>query len=221
MSRPFITRYVLLPVLLLALGSVVAQGQMPGPAATAPPAPLGGPPVRGGPPPPHGPPASPLGFDESRRYAARAAAVARQLQVGEVRLRPTPQGPRLALSLTYLGRPVTSVLLRSDLSFAELGGLPLLPDTAALPSITSADRSTLQQRIGALAVSGLAVATGPQVHVSLLSKGAAVADLRFDRASGVLLAEPPDRGRGGPKNDGPPRVLNSGRVGGAGETEKQ
>ncbi|ULH16599.1 hypothetical protein MF271_08505 [Deinococcus sp. KNUC1210] len=189
---------------MLALASVVAQGQATGPAA-APPAPLDGPPVRGGPPQPHGPPALPLSFDESRRYAARAAVVARQLQVGEVRLRPTPQGPRLALSLTYLGRPVTSVLLRADLSFAELGGLPLLPDTAAVPSITSTDRDSLQRRVEALAVSGLAVAAGPQVHVALLSKGAAVADLRFDRASGVLLAEPPDRGRGDPKNDRPPR----------------
>ena len=196
---------VIRTLLLLSLtaGPALAQAQ----ELPAPPGKPGHGPFPGGPPAPHGLPPLPLSFDEARNYAVRAAAVARQLQVGDVRVWPTPQGPRLGLTLTYLGRPVTNVLLRADLSFAERGGTPLLPDAAALPSVTSAERRALQQRVSALAVSGLAVVTGPQVRVTLLSQGAAVADLRFDRASGVLLAE--SGGREGPPGHGgqkPPRT---------------
>ncbi|WP_425146472.1 hypothetical protein [Deinococcus sp.] len=142
------------------------------------------------PPAPNGPPPTPLGFDEARTYAARAAAVARQLQAGAVQLWPTAQGPRLSLSLTYQGRPVGSVFLGADLSFAERGTAPLLPDAGGLPILTAAEHQRLQQYVQTLVVSGLAVVAGPQVRVALLSQGAAVADLRFDRTTGKLLAEP-------------------------------
>lgn len=160
-----------------------------------------------GPPRPEGPATPPLSFDQARGYAARAATVARQLYPGSLSLRQTPQGPRLSLSLTYMGRAVTSVLLKGDLSFAERPAVPLLPDARHLPVLGTADRQRLNTQVGALATSGLAQATGPQVRVALLVNGAPVADLRFDRASGILLAEPsgPPNGRPPGPDRGPPR----------------
>lgn len=163
-----------------------------------------GPPHRpGGPPPPDGPGTLPLSFEVSRSFAARAAAVAGQLQPGALSLKKTPQGPRLSLALTYLGRPVAGVILQGDLSFAERPAVPLLPDVTTLPTLSSAQRALLTNAVTTLAASGLAQAAGPQVRVALLSSGAPVTDLRFDRASGILLAEPPerDRGRGGGSRD--------------------
>lgn len=162
-----------------------------------------------GPPAPNGPKQPPLSFEEARNYAMRAAAVAGQLQAGSLSLKRTPQGQRLNLALTYQGRPVALVTLRPDLSFAERPGVPLLPDVSQLPALGSAERQTLTEQIGRLATSGLAQATGPHVRVALLSDGAAVADLRFDRATGILLAEAPDRSpdgaRGGPTGPRPPK----------------
>lgn len=199
----------LLPNLLtlLTLLPLAAQAQS-GPDGF-PGNPSSGGPGMSGPPAPGGPRQPPLSFDEARSYAMRAAAVARRLQAGSLSLKRTPQGQRLNLALTYQGRPVALVTLRPDLSFAERPGVPLLPDVSQLPVLGSAEHQTLTEQIGRLATSGLAQATGPHVRVALLSGGAAVADLRFDRATGVLLAEPPARGpdgsKGGPAGPKPPK----------------
>ena len=180
-------------VLTLLLAPLQAGAQAGAPA---------GPPHRpGGPPPPDGPGTRPLSFDMSRSFAARAAAVAGQLQAGELSLKKTPQGPRLSLTLTYLDRVVASVMLRPDLSFAERPDVPTLPDVMAVPTLSSTQRGTLAKEVATLAASGLAQAAGPQVRVALLLNGAPMSDLRFDRASGILLAEPPERDRG--RSDGP------------------
>ena len=159
-----------------------------------------------GPPAPGGPRPQPLSFEDSRGYAARAAAVARQLQPGSLSLNRTPQGQRLSLSLLFLGRPVARVVVGSGLSFTERPAVPLLTDVASLPVLSSAERQALSQQVGALLTSGLAQAAGRQVRVALLWNGAAVGELRFDRATGILLAEPPDRGRGGGPGRGPPKL---------------
>ena len=182
-------------VLTLLLAPFQAGAQAGAPA---------GPPHRpGGPPPPDGPGTRPLSFDVSRSFAARAAGVAGQLQVGALSLKKTPQGNRLSLALTYLGRVVASVILQPDLSFAERPAVPTLPDVKAVPALSSTQRGVLIKDVSTLATSGLAQAAGPQVRVVLLLNGAPVTDLRFDRASGVLLTELPDRDQGradGPKN---------------------
>jgi hypothetical protein len=180
---------------LLAILTLLLVPLQAGAQAHLPPA---GPPHRpgGGPPPPDGPGTLPLSFEVSRSFAARAAMLTGQLQPGALSLKKTPQGPRLSLALTYLGRTVTSVILQSDLSFAERPNVPLLPDVKVLPALSSAQRGGLAKEVATLAASGLAQATGPQVRVALLLGGAPVSELRFDRASGMLLAEPPDRGRG-------------------------
>ena len=162
-----------------------------------------GPPHRpSGPPPPDGPGTRSLSFDVSLSFAARAAGVAGQLQAGALSLKKTPQGPRLSLALTYLGRVVASVILQPDLSFAERPAVPTLPDMKAVPPLSRTQRGVLIKDVSTLVTSGLAQAAGPQVRVVLLLNGAPVTDLRFDRASGILLTEPPeqDRGRsGGPR----------------------
>jgi len=186
----------LLPILaLLALLCSQAAGLV-SPLAQAPPGPV---PIPGGPPPPRGPREQPLGFEEARRTAVRAAGLVRRLQAGSLVLRPTPQGQRLTLILTYQGRAVATVTLRDDLSFADRAAVPLLPASQRLPSISSGERDALNARVAALATSGLAQATGPHLRVALLSNGAAVADLRFDRATGILLAEPAGKGPPGDK----------------------
>ena len=129
--------------------------------------------------------------------------MAGQLQAGALSLKKTPQGPRLSLALTYLGRVVASVILQPDLSFAERPAVPTLPDVKAVPTLSSTQRGVLTKEVSILAASGLAQAAGPQVRVVLLLNGAPVTDLRFDRASGILLTEPPERGgdrSNGPKN---------------------
>ena len=127
------------------------------------------------------------------------------------------------LSLLFLGSPVAMVVVRPDLSFAERPAVPLLTDAAQLPVLGSTERRTLSAQVGALFTSGLAQAAGLQVRVALLWNGAAVGELRFDRASGILLAEPlgkgapgqdgPDRGRGGPAGGGPPEKGSPGTSG--------
>ena len=164
----------------------------------------GGGPV--GPPTPGGPRPQPLSFEDSRGYAARAAGVARQLQPGSLSLNRTPQGQRLSLSLMFLGRPVARVVVGRGLSFAERPAVPLLADVPSLPVLSSTERQTLSEQVGALVTSGLAQAAGRQVRVALLWNGAAVTELRFDRVTGILLAEPPDRGRGGGPGRGPPKL---------------
>jgi len=194
----------LLPLLaLLALLCSQASGLV-SPLAQPPPGPVvllrpGGPPTPGGPPAPAIPREPPLGFEEARRIAVRAAGLVRQLQAGPLALRPTPQGQRLTLTLTYQGRPVATVTLRDDLSFADRASVPLLPASQHLPVLSSSEQAALRARVAALAASGLAQATGPHLRVALLSNGAAVADLRFDRATGILLAEPAGKGPPGDK----------------------
>ena len=158
-----------------------------------------------GPPAPGGPRPQPLSFEDSRGYAARAAVVARQLQPGSLSLNRTPQGQRLSLSLMFLGRPVARVVVGRGLSFAERPAVPLLADALSLPVLSFAERQALSQQVGALLTSGLAQAAGRQVRVALLWNGAAVGELRFDRATGILLAEPPDRDRG--RGGGPERGM--------------
>lgn len=129
--------------------------------------------------------------------------MARQLQPGSLSLNRTPQGQRL--SLMFLGRPVARVVGRG-LSFAERPAVPLLADVPSLPVLSSAERQALSEQVWALLTSGLAQAAGRQVRVALLWNGAAVAELRFDRVTGILLAEPPNRGRGGGPGRGPPKL---------------
>ncbi|WP_407569247.1 hypothetical protein [Deinococcus altitudinis] len=202
------SRLLLNLLALLTLLPFMAQAQ------DGPESPLRGGPGHGGPPgppAPDGPKQSPLSFEEARSYAARAAVVVRQLQVGGLSLKRTPQGQRLSLSLSlsYLGSPVASVILRPDLSFAERPAVPLLSDVSQLPALSMAGRGTLAGQVGRLAAAGLAQATGPHVRVALLLGGAAVTDLRFDRKTGILLAEPPDGGpagqRGKPPGPKPPK----------------
>ena len=123
-----------------------------------------------------------------------------QLGVGSLNVRRTPQGPRLSLSLTFMGRPVATVMLNADLRFTDRQAVPLLPDSPAPPALSAADRQELSRQIRELVASGLATATGPHVRVALLSSGAPVTDLRFDRASGILLAEPPEKRKDDPRS---------------------
>ncbi len=191
-----ITLFVSLTLLASALTQAGPEGRRGGVGSAGP----------VGPPAPGGPRPQPLSFEDSRGYAARAAGVARQLQPGSLSLNRTPQGQRLSLSLTFLGSPVASVVVGRDLSFAERPAVPLLADVPALPVLSVAERQALSQQVGALLTSGLAQAAGRQVRVALLWNGAAVAELRFDRATGILLAEPPDRGRRGDPGKGPPKL---------------
>ncbi|MGY2895406.1 hypothetical protein [Deinococcus sp. UYEF24] len=194
------SRLLLYLLTLLTLLPFAVQAQE-GPEGS----PHGGPGLSGppGPPAPDGPKQSPLSFEEARSYAARAAVVVRRLQVGNLSLKRTPQGQRLSLSLSYMGSPVTSVILRPDLSFAERPAVPLLSDVPQLPALSTAGRETLTGQVSRLAASGLAQATGPHVRVALLLGGAAVTDLRFDRKTGILLAEPSDGGPEGQKGKPP------------------
>ncbi len=149
------------------------------------------------------PPAA-LSFSEARAYVQRATTVARALQPGAVLVWPTPQGPRLALQLTYQGRPVTFAFLTPDFHLVERGGAPLLTDAPGVPPTPTAhQRATLAARTAALNVSGLTQVLGPQVHCYLLSQGRAVAELHFDRRTAALIPDlggPPPR----PHPDRPP-----------------
>ncbi|GGJ70452.1 hypothetical protein [Deinococcus aquiradiocola] len=170
----------LLLVCALLCGPVLAQKR---PDVAMPP------PLPGG-PPPRGPRPEPLSFADARAFAARAASVVRQVKAGELRVRPSPQGPRLTVPLLFQGRPVAEVVLDRDLNFVERPAVPLLEDVTVPPAVSAKARAGLDARVAGLAASGLAEGAGRHVRVPLVYAGAVVTDLRFDRVSGVLLAEP-------------------------------
>ena len=98
------------------------------------------------------------------------AGVARQLQPGNPNR--TIQGKRL----TFLGSLVARVVTGRDLSFTERPAAPLLAAVSSLAVLSSAGR---------------------QVRAALPWNWGAVGELCLDRATGILLAEPPKRARVG------------------------
>lgn len=148
--------------------------------------------------PPHSPkpPAPPraelLGFEEARAYLARARVVAAALRPGALVVWDTPAGPRLTAPLLLGDVAVARVFVTADGALVPRGEERALPDA---PTAPGPPPLKLAAQIARLTVSSFARVRGPQVRCYLLSAARVVAELRFDRASGQLLADrkPPSK----------------------------
>lgn len=191
-----------------AVGEARLDAPTPGGGSTRPDTPL---PVRerGGPGPRPPQPQVTLTLAQTRALLARAAQVVSGLGVGEVRRAPGG----LEATLTYRGQAVSAVGLDPQGNVRPLAtppdpaGLPgqrrgpwtAAPQPVATPAtpvtLGAAARARLAAQVRGLYVSGAVRVAGPQVRVTLLRGGVAVAELRFGQG-GALRPVPDPAGNG-------------------------